>query len=154
MEHSNGTSATGSREGAREGTVHPQHAAHESRDMNHTWENRMEGSEHGMRGQFNSSSGLGEHSMGKGLKGGGEKMEHKAKKMKIYKQMCEKAIDRMSALFGQNVEPHEMTKALMLAVKKGSPEEVVSAIEIFSDYRWAVNEKKELGEEFDAEDED
>ena len=55
----------------------------------------------------------------------------------------------MSALFGQSVEPHEMTKALMLAVKKGSPEEVVSAIEIFSDYRWAVNEKKELGEEFE-----
>ena len=114
----------------------------------------MDGGEHGMRGQFNSNSGLGGHSMGKGLKGGGEKMEHKAKKMKIYKQMCEKAIDRMSALFGQSVEPHEMTKALMLAVKKGSPEEVVSAIEIFSDYRWAVNEKKELGEEFDAEDED
>lgn len=115
----------------------------------------MEGGEHGMRGQINGGSGLGGRSMGKGLKGGGEKMEHKAKKMKIYKQMCEKAIDRMSALFGQSVEPHEMTKALMLAVKNGSPEEVVSAIEIFSDYRWAVNEKKELAEEFDsAEEED
>ena len=115
----------------------------------------MEGGEHGMRGQFNDGSGFGGRSMGKGLKGGGEKTEHKAKKMKIYKQMCEKAIDRMSALFGQSVEPHEMTKALMLAVKKGSPEEVVSAIEIFSDYRWAVNEKKELAEEFDsAEEED
>ena len=45
-------------------------------------------------------------------------------------------------------------KALMLAVKKGSPEEVVSAIEIFSDYRWAVNEKKELAEEFDSSEEE
>lgn len=114
----------------------------------------------GMSGQMQGGSAM--HSSRKMQGGMGEEssserhmsMGHKAKKMKIYKQMCEKAVDRMSALFGQSVEPHEMTKALLMAVKKGSPEEVVSAIEIFSDYRWAVNEKKELAEEFDSSEEE
>lgn len=114
----------------------------------------------GMSGQMLGGSAM--HSSRKMQGGMGEEssserhmsMGHKAKKMKIYKQMCEKAVDRMSALFGQSVEPHEMTKALLMAVKKGSPEEVVSAIEIFSDYRWAVNEKKELAEEFDSSEEE
>ncbi len=120
-------------------------------NLNHTWENRSRDSEHGK--SFNTHDGHNGHSMSKNLNGGGE-MGKKTKKMKKYKQMCEKALDRMSALFGQNVEPHEMTQALLLAVKSGSPEEIVSAIEIFSDYRWAVNEKKELAEELEEEDDD
>jgi hypothetical protein len=117
--------------------------------MNHTWENR----EHDDREGLHMNGGGMSRQAKRRMQYNGD-MGHKAKKMKIYKQMCEKAVDRMSALFGQSVEPHEMTKALLMAVKKGSPEEVVSAIEIFSDYRWAVNEKKELAEEFNEEDED
>lgn len=145
MEH-NGTMA---QSGAREGSGLSRHPANE-RGMNHTWENRMDGGER--EGSQMSGRGLG-HQAKRHMSYNGD-MGHKAKKMKIYKQMCEKAVDRMSALFGQSVEPHEMTKALLMAVKKGSPEEVVSAIEIFSDYRWAVNEKKELAEEFDSSEEE
>ena len=145
MEH-NGTMA---HSGAREGSGLSQHLANE-RGMNHTWDNHMDGDER--EGSQMNSSGLGRQAK-RHVSYNGD-MGRKAKKMKIYKQMCEKAVDRMSALFGQSVEPHEMTKALLMAVKKGSPEEVVSAIEIFSDYRWAVNEKKELAEEFDSSEEE
>ena len=144
MEH-NGTMA---HSGAREGSGLSQYPANE-RGMNHTWENR----EHDEREGLHMNGGGMSRQAKRHMPYNGD-MGHKAKKMKIYKQMCEKAVDRMSALFGQSVEPHEMTKALMLAVKKGSPEEVVSAIEIFSDYRWAVNEKKELAEEFDSSEEE
>jgi hypothetical protein len=144
MEH-NGTMA---HSGARESVGLSQHPGNE-RSMNHTWENR----EHDEREGLHMNGGGMLRQAKRHMQYNGD-MGHKAKKMKIYKQMCEKAVDRMSALFGQSVEPHEMTKALLMAVKKGSPEEVVSAIEIFSDYRWAVNEKKELAEEFNEEDED
>jgi hypothetical protein len=144
MEH-NGTMA---HSGARESVGLSQHPGNE-RSMNHTWENR----EHDDREGLHMNDGGMSRQAKRHMQYNGD-MGHKAKKMKIYKQMCEKAVDRMSALFGQSVEPHEMTKALLMAVKKGSPEEVVSAIEIFSDYRWAVNEKKELAEEFNEEDED
>ena len=144
MEH-NGTMA---QSGARESSGLSQHPANE-RSMNHTWENREHDEHEGLH-----MNGGGRSRQAKRPMAYNGDMGHKTKKMKIYKQMCEKAVDRMSALFGQSVEPHEMTKALMLAVKKGSPEEVVSAIEIFSDYRWAVNEKKELAEEFDSSEEE
>lgn len=144
MEH-NGTMA---HSGARESVGLSQHPGNE-RSMNHTWENR----EHDEREGLHMNGGGMSRQAKRRMQYNGD-MGHKAKKMKIYKQMCEKAVDRMSALFGQSVEPHEMTKALLMAVKKGSPEEVVSAIEIFSDYRWAVNEKKELAEEFDSSEEE
>jgi vacuolar-type H+-ATPase subunit C/Vma6 len=146
MEHNNGTST---HMGAREGVGPFQHPGNE-RSMNHTWENR----EHDEHEDLHMNGGGMSRQAKRPMSYNGD-MGRKAKKMKKYKQMCEKALDRMSALFGQSVEPHEMTKALLLAVKNGSPEEVVSAIEIFSDYRWAVNEKKELAEELnDEEDED
>lgn len=124
-------------------TMHEHTHMGESDESPHTW-----GTDGGGDGYKPHSNRRGLSGRSGGLKDedGGE-MGHKAKKMKIYKKMCEKAVDRMSALFSQTIEPHEMTKALVLAMKSGSPEEIVSAIEIFSDYRWAVNEKKELGEE-------
>lgn len=144
MEHNE----TMAHSGAREGSGLSQHPANE-RGMNQTWENR----EHYEReGLHMNGGGMSRHAK-RHMPYNGE-MGHKAKKMKIYKQMCEKAVDRMSALLGQIVAPYEMTKALMFVVRKGSPEEVVSAIEIFSDYRWAVNEKKELAEEFDSSEEE
>lgn len=144
MEHNNVTST---HVGAREGVGFSQHPAND-RALKHTWENRDHNEHEGLHTNGDMS-----RQVKRPMSYNGD-MGRKAKKMKKYKQMCEKALDRMSALFGQSVEPHEMTKALLLAVKNGSPEEVVSAIEIFSDYRWAVNEKKELAEEFDEEDED
>lgn len=142
------TKPNGGHEGA--GLNHSMQGSMRDGEMNHTRENRMHGEREGL--QMGNGGGLGRQAK-RHMPYNGD-MGHKAKKMKIYKQMCEKAVDRMSALFGQSVEPHEMTKALLMAVKKGSPEEVVSAIEIFSDYRWAVNEKKELAEEFDSSEEE
>lgn len=151
MEH-NGTSM---QNGAHSSSAlsHPAHMG-ESDESSRKWGEDGGGGED-YKSHNNRRGGLSGRSGGmKEEGGGGGENGHKAKKMKIYKKMCEKAIDRMSALFGQSVEPHEMTKALVLAMKNGSPEEIVSAIEIFSDYRWAVNEKKELGEELGDFDEE